>query len=80
MENMQPIAGRKCASKACLNSAETTLRIAVIQLEGDFCNKCARNLINDGLAVEEKYGAGRYAVAAGRETVAPIDAKGGLTS
>jgi hypothetical protein len=47
-----------CAGRGCNNVATEVLKVAVLNLTGDFCQKCAASLVADGLAqfyvMEEK--------------------------
>ena len=41
---------KKCAGKGCNHIGNTILRIKFIQKEGAFCEDCATDLLNLGLA------------------------------
>jgi hypothetical protein len=57
-----------CAGKGCQNVATEVLKVAVLNLLGDFCQDCASKLVTDGLA--QFYGMNEE-----KMTSVPADAK-----
>lgn len=41
-----------CACKNCNNVPTTILKVKFIQKVGDFCNRCSKDLLHQGLAIK----------------------------
>jgi hypothetical protein len=45
---------RKCSGKDCQNMGNSILKIKYINKSGYFCDKCTRDLLDEGLAISQK--------------------------